>query len=354
MKRNNMGIKEIATFENAEDAYRKARKCKRYRTEVLKFTEEKEEGLLNLVCDLQEGKYRQGEARRFTVYEPKKRDIFALPFRDRVAQHMINTKILPIIEKRFYYHSYACRKGKGMHQAANYTQECIRNLSFEGCQVYALKADISKYFNSVDHEILKNMLKGILKDKQLLDLLYYIVDSYGENGKGIPVGNLLSQLFANLVLNDLDEYVKKELKVKYYVRYMDDFVIIHNDKDYLKEALQRIEIFLNEILKLKLNPKTKILNAKNGIDFCGYRIFKDYRKIRKRSPKHIRAAIRAYRHDKLTKEKLLMIYTSWEGHAAHADTYKLRQKMKEQIAAEVKEKENITNEGKTEATGGTN
>lgn len=343
MKRNNIGIQDIATFENAEEAYRKARRCKRYREEVLRFTDNLEAELYSLVDDLLAGTYQQGEARRFVIYEPKKRDIYALPFRDRVAQHMINSKIEPIIEKRFYYHSYACRKGKGMHKAADYAQECIRNLSFEGKQVYALKADIHKYFNSVDHEILKQILSRIFKDKGLLTLLFYIIDSYGEDGRGLPVGNLLSQLFANLVLNELDGFVKHELKEENYPRYMDDFIIIHNDREHLKEALQKIETFLGERIKLTLNPKTQIINTKNGLDFCGYRIYKDYRKIRKRSPKHIRAAIRAYRSGKITKEKMLMIDASWEGHAEHADTYKLRMKVKEQIKAEIKKKELITN-----------
>lgn len=278
MKRSNIGIKDIATFENAEDAYRKARKCKRYREEVLRFTDNLEEELYDLVADLEAGTYRQGEARRFVVYEPKKRDIYALPFRDRVAQHMINNKIEPIVERRFYYHSYACRTDKGMHKAADYAQECIRNLSFEGEQVYILKADIHKYFNSVDHEVLKQMLGGIFKDKDLL-----------------------------------------------------------------VEVLQKIDAFLGERLKLTLNPKTQIINAKNGFDFCGYRIYKDYRKIRKRSPKHIRATIKAYRSGKITKEKLLMKYASWEGHAKHADTYRLRMKIKGQIEAEIKKKELIEN-----------
>lgn len=277
------------------------------------------------------------------IYEPKKRDIYALPFRDRVAQHMINSKIEPIIEKRFYYHSYACRKGKGMHKAADYAQECIRNLSFEGKQVYALKADIHKYFNNVDHEILKQILSRIFKDKGILSLLFYIIDSYGEEGRGLPVGNLLSQLFANLVLNELDGFVKHELKEENYTRYMDDFIIIHNDREHLEEALQKIEAFLGERLKLTLNPKTQIVNTKNGLDFCGYRIYKDYRKIRKRSPKHIRAAIRAYRSGKITKDKMLMVYASWEGHAEHADTYKLRMKVKRQIRTEIKKKELIAN-----------
>ena len=230
-----------------------------------------------------------------------------------------------------------------MHKAADYAQECIRNLSFEGKQVYVLKADIHKYFNSVDHEVLKQVLSRIFKDKDLLKLLYYIIDSYGEDGHGLPVGNLLSQLFANLVLNELDNFVKHELREENYKRYMDDFAIVHNSREHLAEVLQKIDAFLGEQLKLTLNPKTQIINAKNGFDFCGYRIYKDYRKIRKRSPKHMRAAIRAYRSGKITKEKLLMKYASWEGHAKHADTYRLRMKIKGQIEAEIKKKELIGN-----------
>lgn len=214
---------------------------------------------------------------------------------------------------------------------------------FEGEQVYILKADIHKYFNSVDHEVLKQILGGIFKDKDLLKLLYYIIDSYGEDGRGLPVGNLLSQLFANLVLNELDNFVKHELKEDKYKRYMDDFAIAHNSREHLVEVLQKIDAFLGARLKLTLNPKTQIINAKNGFDFCGYRIYKDYRKIRKRSPKHIRATIKAYRSGKITKEKLLMKYASWEGHAKHADTYRLRMKIKGQIEAEIKKKELIGN-----------
>ena len=124
---------------------------------------------------------------------------------------------------------------------------------------------------------------------------------------------------------------------------MDDFVVIHNDREYLKEVLQKIDAFIGERLKLSLNPKTTIINTKNGLDFCGYRIYKDYRKIRKRSPKHMKAAIKAYRYGKITKDKLLLSYKSWEGHAGHADTFRLRQKMKGKIEAAIREKELIEN-----------
>lgn len=362
MKRSSAGIKDIATFENAEKAYKKARKCKRYRQEVLRFTADKEAELLELIESLETGTYKQGSARRFVVYEPKKRNVYALPFRDRVAQHMINNAIEPVIEKRFYYHSYACRKGKGTHKAAEFVQECIRNLSFEGQRVFVLKGDIHKYFDSVNHEILKGMLCQIFKDKELLKLLFYIIDSYGVNTgipadedileemyytgtkeeayfNGIPVGNLLSQLFANLVLNKLDIYVKDDLKEKLYARQMDDFIIVGSDKEKLEKTLREIEAFLKNELKLQLNPKTQILDAKNGVDFCGYRIYKDHKKLRKRSVKRIKAAIKAYRHGKIIKEKLLKIFVSWEGHAEHADTYMLRQKIREQIGTEIKIKE---------------
>lgn len=366
MKRSNVGIHDIATFENAEKAYRKARKNKRYRKEVLVFTADKEKEILELVESIETGTYKQGKARRFVVYEPKKRNIYALPFGDRVAQHMINNIIEPIIEKRFYYHSYACRKEKGTHKAAEYVQECIRNLSFEGQRVFVLKADIHKYFDNVDHEVLKKILCKIFKNKGLLSLLNYIIDSYGTNTgmpadeellekmyytgakedcylEGIPVGNLLSQLFANLVLNELDTYVKYELKERLYIRQMDDFIIVGNERGKLEKTLKKIDIFLQTEMKLQLNPKTQILDAKKGVDFCGYRIFKDHKKLRKRSVRRIRGAIKAYRNGKITKEKLLKSYAGWKGHAEHADTYNLRMKIKGQIEAEIKKKELIAN-----------
>lgn len=326
MKRHSQLYKQIFDFANIENAYKKARRCKRYRNEVLKYSANLEENLINLQNHLIWHSYRQGEYRNFYVFEPKKRLISALPFKDRVAQHAINNIIEPLMDRRFYYHSYACRKGKGAHRASNTLSTWIYNLSFKGKQLYAIKADIHHYFQSISHARLKEIVRRVIKDEETLWLLDLIIDSGGENGKGIPVGNLTSQLFANLYLDMLDKYIKETLRVRYYIRYMDDFVILSHDKAYLRDVLVKIEVFLRKELGLKLNPKTTILDSKNGVDFCGYRHYKDHKKVRKSSVRRMQKTIRAYRKGKISEERFAKSLQSWLGHIQHADAFLLRKR----------------------------
>lgn len=331
MKRHGDLYRKIYDFANLENAYKKARKNKRYRNEVLKYTENLEENLITLQNNLIWKSYMQGEQRIFYVIEPKKRTISALPFRDRVAHHAINNVIEPIFDKRFYAHSYACRAGKGTHAASETLTKWIRNLYFEGKPLYALKADIKSYFHSVDHERLKKLLRRVIKDADALWLLDLIVDSGGEGGRGIPVGNLTSQLFANIYLDTLDKYVKERLCVKWYLRYMDDFVILSHSKKELHALWVDIEGFLFTELGLLLNPKTTIINAKHNVDFCGYRHYRDHRKIRKRSVKSMRKKIKALYNGKMSKEAFGKSLQSWLGHIKHGDTFNLQKKILAQI-----------------------
>ena len=235
-------IIEVCEFENLYNAYLKARRGKNNSAEVLKFNYNLENELLKLQCELRSQTYKTGKYRHFIILEPKERKISALPFRDRVVHHAICTVIEIIFEKKFIYDSYACRKGKGTHAGADRIQKFIRKAN----NYYVLKCDVSKYFPSVNHEILKKLIREKIADKKLLQLLDKIVDSSEEQNiqsslqKGIPIGNLTSQLFANIYLNKLDEYVKYELKINYYLRYMDDFVIMHESKIYLHEVKEKI------------------------------------------------------------------------------------------------------------------
>jgi RNA-directed DNA polymerase len=331
MKRYSGLYPKIYDFANLEHAYKKARRCKRYRNEVLRYSENLEENLINLQNHLIWHTYRQGQYRTFYIYEPKKRLISALPFADRVAQHAINNILEPLIDRRFYFHSYACRKGKGMHKASETLTKWIYNLTFEGSPLYAIKGDIHHYFQSIDHDRLKSTVRRIIKDPEALGLLDLIIDSGGEDGKGIPVGNLTSQLFANLYLDRLDKYVKETLRVRHYIRYMDDFVILAPDKAYLRNVLRKIETFLALELGLQLNPKTTILNCKNGVDFCGYRHFADHKKVRKSSIRKMKRTIRGYRTGKIGEERFAKAFQSWLGHIQHADAYLLREGMLQQI-----------------------
>lgn len=324
----------ICTKQNALKAYQKARKCKRYRPEVLRFEANREINLLKAIADLQNKTYHAGRYYVFKVYEPKERLIMALPFYDRVVQHMIVNIIEPIFEKRFVFHSYACRKGKGAHEASNALSKSLYNMQVkQGKKIYAIKADIHHYFQSVDHEILKTEIRRYISDGDVLALLDHTIDHNGvyPDGVGIPVGNLTSQLFANVYLNILDQYVKHDLRVKEYYRYMDDFIILSDNPEYLRDILKKIEAFLEERLKLHLNPKTTIIAAKNGVDFVGYRHFAGYRIIRKGATRRIKKLIRAFETGEVDEELFDRSIESRLGHMKHADTFNLCADLRQEI-----------------------
>ena len=324
-------VEAMADYANVQKAYNKARKCKRYRKDVLIFTKDKEENLETVRNDILGLSYEPSEYRYFKVYEPKERQIMALPFYDRVVQHAINNVLEPIFNQRFIFHSYACRKTKGMHAASDKLQAWLYEWQkFHPDQpLYAIKADIHHYFQSINHEILKAEIRKVIKDAGALVLIDRIIDHNGQmpDGVGIPVGNLTSQLFANIYLNKLDQYIKHTLGAKDYMRYMDDFIILSPDKEQLRHWLADIERFLRDELKLELNPKTTILSAKNGIDFVGYKHRATHRKVRPDSVKRIKKTIKKYESGKITKEQLQKSIASWTGHAGHADSYNLQKKI---------------------------
>lgn len=324
-------VEAMADYANVQKAYNKAKKCKRYRKDVLLFTKDKEDNLETVRNDILGLSYEPSEYRYFKVYEPKERQIMALPFYDRVVQHAINNVLEPIFNQRFIFHSYACRKTKGMHAASDTLQEWLYEWQkFHPDQpLYAIKADIHHYFQSINHDVLKAEIRKVIKDAGALVLIDRIIDHNGQmpDGVGIPVGNLTSQLFANIYLNKLDQYIKHTLGAKYYMRYMDDFILLSPDKEQLRRWLEDIERFLRDELKLELNPKTTILAAKNGIDFVGYKHRATHRKVRPDSVKRIKKTIKKYESGKITKEQLQKSIASWTGHAGHADSYNLQKKV---------------------------
>ena len=336
MKRITGLMKNICTMKNALNAYQKARRCKRYRPEVLEFEANREEYLGKAIRELESLTYTPGKYKVFKVWEPKERIIMALPFYDRVIQHMIVNYIEPIFEHQFIYHSYACRKGKGAHRASKQLTRWLYNLEVvQGKSVYVLKADIHHYFQSIDHKVLKREIRTYIKDKDLLVILDRIIDHNGifPDGVGIPVGNLTSQLFANVYLHRLDMFVKHTLHAEHYMRYMDDFVIISEDLEQLKRWEKQIEIFLADVLKLQLNPKTTIVYAKNGVDFVGYRHWNSTKKIRKDAMRRLKRLMKNFKDGTITEEFFDKSFTSRIGSIKHADTYNLVQK----ITCEAKE-----------------
>ena len=278
--------------------------------------------LLRLAHDL---KYSAMNARHYGESCRKLKEIGVM------LGELINNVLEPIFDKRFISQSYACRKGKGMHAASDTLKEWLYewNKYHPDQPLYAIKADIHRYFQSIDHAVLKTEIRKVIKDAGVLALLDRIIDHNGNmpDGVGIPVGNLTSQLFANIYLDALDQFIKHELGVEAYIRYMDDFVILSPDKEQLRNWLARIEQFLREELKLEFNPKTTMLAAKNGIDFVGYKHRATHRKVRKDSIKRIKRTIKKCESGKITKEQLQKSIQSWTGHAGHADSYNLRKKI---------------------------
>ncbi len=315
---------QVCSFENLYESYLKARRGKNDSGEVLKFTYSLENNLITLQKELQNQTYKTGHYRHFTVFEPKKREISALPFRNRVVHHAICGVIEPIFEETFIFDSYACRKSKGTHAGANRLQGFLRK-NTKGS--FALKCDIKHYFPSVDHKTLKKMLRDKIADKKLLALLDHLVDSSGEE-KGIPIGNLTSQLFANIYLNKLDRFAKQELKAKHYIRYMDDFVLLCSSKKQLQCWKGQIKQFLHSIKLEFSGKKTNVFPICRGIDFLGYRLFAFHRLIRKSTVKRflqgIKAKIRHYLSKEISFEKLMESFNSWEAYLVHGNSHALK------------------------------
>ena len=315
---------KMYSFDNANLSFNQAAKCKRFKPEVLAFSMDKEDNLLDLCEDIEHLTYKQGQYRIFKVSEPKERLIMALPFPDRVAQHMIVNQIAPSFERGFYYHSYACRAGKGMHAASNTLYTWLYELMIkDGKRIYAFKGDISKYFASIPHDRIKDENRRYIGDRKALILMDDIIDHNGilPDGVGIPVGNLTSQLFANVYGNILDKFVKHSLNIVPYIRYMDDFIILSDDLAKLREWAARIEEFLIEEMSLTLNPKSTILYAGNGVDFCGYIHYPEYRKVRKASVRRLKNDVKDLKAGELDAETFDRRYQSRLGHMGHADTY---------------------------------
>ena len=347
MKRLKELYSKIYDFDNLFIAYLEARKGKRYRNEILDFTNNLEENLIDIQCDLIQKTYKIGKYKEFFVYDPKKRLIMALPFRDRVVQWAIYRVLNPLLDRRYIIDSYACRVGYGAHRAIDRLQYWLRYLSRRHDKIYALKLDISKYFYRVDHNILISILRRIIADEDLLWLLETIIrteDSkfgiqLGDHnftkerlcGVGMPIGNLTSQMFANLYLNELDQHVKHRLKVRYYARYMDDMIIFHQDKQYLWWVKDEIGTFVENKLHLSLNNKTSIDTTNQGVDFCGYRVWPTHKKLRKKTAlkmkKRLKYLQKAYANWRISFAEVNASVQSYFGLLEHCNSHRLFMKL---------------------------
>ena len=331
----------MVTFESLYHAYLRARRGKRKSWPCRHFEKILEGNLIKLEKELLDGTYECGGYRSFYVTEPKLRKITALKlFRDRVVQNAVVASINPIWECRFIHDSYACRVGKGTHAGAGRAQEMLRDCKNKHGKVYVLKADISKYFASVDHDILVTLLRKRISDKRLMNVLEKTIKSYSEGGggtRGIPIGNLTSQLFANIYMDAFDQWVKCRKLEKYYVRYVDDFIIVHHDKSHLQKMRLECEEWLGCNLNLKTNHKTSVFPVATlrgqGLDFLGFHLWVSHRRLRKgnikRFGRQLKSWSAAYSEFEIDLIDIREQLHSWVNHAKHGDAMPLVSKMLE-------------------------
>lgn len=285
---------QVASFDSLLAAAKEAIKGKRYTSAGSDFLCRREEELINLHNHLIYGSWMPSPPREFVVKEPKLRLIHAPIFTDRVVHHAIYRVVNPLFERKFIQDSFACRQGKGHLAAAQRVQHMLRQARRNWGSVWVLKADISRFFASVNHAIVLEEFARTVTDKRLLDLVGRIVRCSGFEEAGLPVGALTSQLLANVLLNRLDHYAKDDLGYPYYCRYMDDFVVLLPDKSSATKAMALLEQQINT-LELSLNPKTTVHPAQRGVDFCGYRIWASHMLPRKRNIKRARQQFKRLR-----------------------------------------------------------
>lgn len=344
---------EMCTFENLHLAFKKAEKNKRLNPHILEFERNLENELLQLKHELETITYEPRPLKQFVIREPKTRLISASHFRDRVVHHALCNIIEPIFDKTFISDSYANRKSKGTLAAVLKFDEYKRKVSGNGrllpCaknnnQVfgYVLKADIRHYFDSVDHEILMQIISRKIRDEKVLWLIRKIMDNHCVKGKGMPIGNLTSQFFANVYLNELDYFVKHNLKAKYYIRYVDDFVILDTSKETLESYKEQINEFLNTI-KLELHQqKSKIVPLHSGVSLLGFRVFYKYKLLKRsnvrRIPYRLQHFIELYANGMMEKENIFESVEGWNAYAMHGNTYKFRRSMTKKLVRCLQEK----------------
>ena len=336
---------EVTDFVTLLASFRQARRGKRGRPEVAEFEFNLEENLFQLQEELRSRTYRPGAYRNFYIVERKLRLISAAPFRDRVVHHALCSVLDPIWERRFIYDTYACRPGKGTHRAVDRCQQFARRYE------YVLQCDVHQFFPSIDYAILRAKLARLVVDPDVLWLIDTILASSAgvlapmyqmewfpgddllatQRPRGLPVGNLTSQTWANIYLDSLDQFVKRDLKCPAYVRYCDDFLLFDDDKERLHAWKEQVEDHLAG-LRLALNWRRSVVYpTRTGIPFLGFRVFATHRRLRADNLAIARHRLRRNRDEynagRMTAQQFRQSLQAWIAHASHADTYRLRRAM---------------------------
>ena len=319
------------TYEKLLEAHKKARRGKNRKPELIKFNLKQEEYIMWLYMQLKNGTYKHGGYIEFYVTEPKLRKIEKSRYIDRIVHTWLAENfLLKYFVTQFIPTSFACIKGKGMHRAAFCVQKYMKKAKQRWENYYIIKTDVAKYFNSIDKKILLEILERKIKDPKLIWLIKEILYAQ-KRAKGIEIGNYTSQIFANIYLNEVDQYVKHELKVKYYVRYLDDSILIVQTKEEAKKVLQLVRKFLKEKLELELNDKTQIFKGKQGVNFCGYKINEYRLKLRDRGKRKLKLRIKKLKQKvktgEITSHEAKRYLAGHIGYIKWADIYNLSNKL---------------------------
>jgi RNA-directed DNA polymerase len=339
---------QITDFDNLLSAAHQAQRGKRFRDSVLRFNYNQEQNLIQLQTELLTHTYRPGAYKTFEIVEPKRRMISAAPYRDRVIHHALCNIIAPIFDRSFIHHSYANRLGLGSHRALEYFTKLARS------HTHVLQCDIRKYFPTIDHDILKSLLRRKLKCRPTLWLLDTLIDHSNPQQpindhfpgddlltpltrrKGIPIGNLTSQFCANVYLNGLDHFIIQQLHIPQYLRYMDDFALFSNDPSRLANARLALEDYLVR-LRLKIHPiKSQLTQTRLGVNFVGFRVLPHTIRIQSESLRRARRRLkqqqRDYQQGYLELDQLSKSIQSWTAHLDHGNTWHLRHKLFSDLA----------------------
>lgn len=334
---------EIIAPEKLFAAWDAFKKDKQQKQDVLHFEWNVEENIFNLHRDLRYGRYKHSPYTSFYVQDPKRRHIHKAIVRDRVLHHAVFTALNPLFEPAFIANSFSCRVGKGTHKGVEKLSQLVRAVSKNYQKpCFALKCDVKRFFATVDHYLLLAILHKRIKDENAIELLKEIIYSFSSEfstlfeSKGLPIGNLTSQLFANVYLNEFDQFVKNELHVEHYVRYTDDFVVLSNSRAYLKNVLLSITAFLRDRLKLELHPKKISLRPfHQGIDFLGYVILPHYRLVRSKTKRRILHKLHSraieYKYRTIDQKTLNQSLQSYLGVLSHANAHNVSQDLQNNL-----------------------
>ena len=329
----------VISFENLYRAHRRARLCKRHKKEVILYENNLSENLWALHYDLKYLRYQPGGYHCFYVYDPKMRLIQATTYRDRIVQNTLcDNYLIPLLEKHLIYDNCACRKGKGTGFAIKRLRKFMTKFyKKHKTKGYFVKIDVRKYFENVDHDILKEKLKKIVCDENIYNVLLTVIDSHNcESNKGLPMGNQSSQCFALLYLDVMDRYFKEKLSIKYYLRYMDDIILIVDSCSLAKKCLNTAKKLLEE-LNLNINPKSQIFPIKNGIEFLGWRFRfgkngQVIQKLRKNTKKRILLKLKdlkfQFARKKIGFDRISQSLISYNGFLHNGNAFKFHQVVK--------------------------